>query len=265
MSVPSANSAEVARLGMELEQLQEELAEQLRLNAILGDAAEQFVGAFAHDVKNPLAAIKINVQSLKRGLERGDDLKPAHLSERLSRIDEAVNQALEQLAAARARVGSDGAQRKSRRREAVDLVGVVRDLVKRVRGEAGQHRLRLSCQCASLVGTWDEARLREALGALVDNALKFSGPHGKVTITVCRNGEEAEVSVVDRGIGIPERDLPHVFGRFYRAENVLGRYKGSGLGLFEARAAIAGHSGGLTIESREHHGSTFTVRLPLSE
>jgi signal transduction histidine kinase len=175
-----AASADVAQLRAELDQLRAELDEHLRLNAILGDAAEQFVGALAHDLKNPLAAIKISVQALKRGLDHGANLEPDHLAERLTRIEKAVNQALEQLAAARARVSSKTAPRKLPRRQPVDLVGLVRDLVRRLRGEAGQHRLRLNSECSALVGAWDEAHLRQALEALVDNALKFSRPYQNV-------------------------------------------------------------------------------------
>ncbi|HVA23185.1 MAG TPA: HAMP domain-containing sensor histidine kinase [Chloroflexota bacterium] len=264
-SATAADSANVAQLRLELDQLRAQLDERGRLNAILGEAAEQFVGAIVHDVKNPLAAIKISVQGLKRGLDRGLDLGPDQLTERLTRIEDAVNQALQQLALARERVISATAPRKPLKREAVDLVGLVRDLAKRLRREAGQHRLRLNCQSAALVGVWDEAHLRQALEALVDNALKFSSPGGRTTITVRRDGDAAEIRVSDSGIGIPERDLPHVCERFYRAENVLGRYKGAGIGLAQAMAAISGHDGQLSITSREHRGSTFTVRLPLRD
>jgi signal transduction histidine kinase len=264
-SVPTASSSEAALLRTELDQLRLELDEHVRLNAVLSDSAEQFIGALAHDVKNPLAAIKINVQGLKRNLERGSGLDPGQIAERLTRIEEAINQALEQLALARVRVSATTAFHKQPRRQPLDLVSLVREMVARLQKEAGQQRLRLACKCPTLVGAWDEVHLRQALGAILDNALKFSGPDGKTVITVRRTGDEAEVSVADLGIGIPERDLAHVCERFYRAENVLGRYKGSGLGLFEAQAAIAGHKGGLAIVSREHHGSTFTVRLPLHD
>jgi signal transduction histidine kinase len=259
----AASSEDLDQLRLELNQLRQELDEHLRLNAILGEAVEQFVGALVHDIRNPLAAIKISVQGLKRGLERDASLPPDHLAERLLRIEDAVNQALTHLTTARAKINAKTAPRKRPRREPLDLVSLVRDVMKPVQSEAGHHRMQLDTNCPVLVGSWDGTLLRQALTALVDNALKFSAPDGRATVTVRRASDTAEVAVADSGIGIPERDIPHVCERFYRAENVLGRYKGAGLGLFEAQIAIAAHHGQLSIESQEQAGSTFTVRLPL--
>ena len=82
-------------------------------------------------------------------------------------------------------------------------------------------------------------------------------------------GEAAEVGrstrlleVQDRGIGIPARDLPHLFERFYRGENVVGRIPGTGLGLFGARQLAEQHGGRIEVQSEESQGSTFSVWLP---
>lgn len=248
----------------QLDDLLRELESQQRLTAIVSNSVSRFVAELAHDLKNPLAAIRINVQGLKRGLERGDAPPAEHLLERLTRIELSVTQALDQLAAARARIDADSAPAKSIRRSPTDLVGLVRDVVERLRALAGQERLCLTSLCDELTGMWDAEQLRQALEALLDNALKFSGPSGAATVTIRRSGPAAEVSIADSGIGIPAVDLAHVCERFYRAENVMGHYKGAGIGLFEAKKAISSHDGELLIESVERQGSTVTVRLPLT-
>lgn len=76
-------------------------------------------------------------------------------------------------------------------------------------------------------------------------------------------GAEAVLVVRDRGLGIPARDLPHLFAWFHRGANVQGRIEGTGVGLASVRLIIEQHRGSIAVESREGEGSTFTVRLPL--
>jgi signal transduction histidine kinase len=70
--------------------------------------------------------------------------------------------------------------------------------------------------------------------------------------------------VHDEGVGIPRDDLPHVFDRFHRGANVVGRFAGSGLGVTSARELVELHGGTISVESEEGKGSTFVVRLPLT-
>ena len=67
----------------------------------------------------------------------------------------------------------------------------------------------------------------------------------------------------DRGVGIPESDQPHIFERFHRGGNVAGQIAGTGLGLAASCRIVQQHGGSICVESREHQGSTFTVRLPI--
>jgi signal transduction histidine kinase len=263
-SLPDA--AQVAQLQTELDRLQREVDEHLRLNAILNDAAEQFVGTLAHDLKNPLAAIKVNIQGLKRVIDRGADMDPAHWVERLARVEVAVEQTLECIAAARARLNSSTMFNEALQRETVDLAALTRAIVDQYRQLAGEHRIRLEFRGRALVGMWDRERLRGAIQAVLENALKFSAEDSLVTVAIERHRQDGQAIMrcKDSGIGIPSRDVAHVCDRFYRGENVVGRYRGAGLGLFEARAAVVAHGGSLSIESAEGRGSTISMSLPLS-
>jgi signal transduction histidine kinase len=112
---------------------------------------------------------------------------------------------------------------------------------------------------------------------LLTNAVKYSPDGGDVVVTVRQEhvgtgdmagdlaGETAMLAVQDGGIGIPATDLPHIFERFYRASNVGGRSRGTGLGLSAVQQIVEQHGGTITAESEPGVGTTITVRLPLHE
>jgi signal transduction histidine kinase len=101
---------------------------------------------------------------------------------------------------------------------------------------------------------------------LATNAVKYSPAGGRVEFmlhrVVTNAGEYAELSVQDQGIGIPDEDLLRVFERFYRARNV-GAIEGTGLGLAGVRQIVEQLGGSISVASEEHHGTKFTIRLPL--
>ena len=110
----------------------------------------------------------------------------------------------------------------------------------------------------------DAAHLERALGALLDNAVKFGRAGGRVEVNVARSGADAVIRIGDDGIGIPAEDLPRLFTRFFRASNVQrAAIPGVGLGLSTARQVVAAHGGAIDAASTLGAGTTITVRLPL--
>ncbi len=125
------------------------------------------------------------------------------------------------------------------------------------------HRLRLQTEAPGLPVLGDGARLRNVLGNLVSNAIKYSPDGGTVSVTLRREGETAVVEVADRGLGMTDDHLDRLFTRFGRmvtAEN--GHIPGSGLGLYLSRELARLHGGDITVESEPGRGSTFWLRLP---
>jgi len=111
-----------------------------------------------------------------------------------------------------------------------------------------------------------ESLLGNALGRLVDNAIKFCRDRGtQVTLRTCAAGEWVEVDVIDDGVGIPAAAIPHLFERFRQIDRERMEQQGAGLGLSIAQALVALHGGEIDVTSEEGVGSTFTIRLPVSE
>jgi signal transduction histidine kinase len=218
---------------------------------------QRFVADASHELRAPLTAIQANLELLQRHPEmpetdRGEALaEAARESTRLTRL------VADLLALARADAGVP------LRRARVDLDAIVLEEC----GDARQlaHGQTLTLDPFEPVQIWgDEDRLRQLLLILLDNALKYTPPTGRVTVGLCRAGEGVELSVRDTGVGIPAADLPHVFERFYRADPARGRDPGgTGLGLAIAVWIVRQHAGDIGVTSDFGKGTTVTVHLPL--
>jgi two-component system, OmpR family, sensor kinase len=111
---------------------------------------------------------------------------------------------------------------------------------------------------------FDRERLRQALSILLDNAVKYTPEGGRVTMRIVEEDGSLGVEVSDTGIGIPEDQIPHVFERFYRAEEARST-EGLGLGLSIARQIAEDHKGSIEVRSKPREGSTFIIRIPRSK
>jgi two-component system, OmpR family, phosphate regulon sensor histidine kinase PhoR len=111
----------------------------------------------------------------------------------------------------------------------------------------------------------DEERLGQVLTNLLDNAVKYTPDHGTITVTGAVVQEMIEICVEDTGIGIPPKDLPRIFERFYRVDKARSReLGGTGLGLAIVKHLVEGHRGSVTVENLPTQGTRFRVRLPMS-
>jgi signal transduction histidine kinase len=127
-----------------------------------------------------------------------------------------------------------------------------------------QLKIDVSAPLARIYVFADGGRLQQVLHNLIENALQYTEPGGRIHVRVASAPGEALLSVSDTGVGIPEDDLPYVFERFFRSKR--GRRAnpgGSGLGLSIVRWIVEAHKGRITAESVPGKGSTFTVRLPV--
>src|SRR3954453_21684226 len=101
------------------------------------------------------------------------------------------------------------------------------------------------------------------LGNLIDNAIRYTQPGGSVLVEIRPDHDAVVIRVADTGVGIPQRDLPRIFERFYRVDQARARETGgTGLGLSIVRHVTENHGGEVTVESELGRGAVFEVRLP---
>jgi signal transduction histidine kinase len=124
------------------------------------------------------------------------------------------------------------------------------------------HDLRLQLPEEPVLLSCDATRVEQVLHNLVSNALKYSQAGSRVDVLVGHEGDEAVLSVVDRGIGISNEELRTLFAPFRRTGRAREKAPGVGLGLSVARRIVEAHGGRIEVESRPGVGSTFRVRLP---
>jgi signal transduction histidine kinase len=227
---------------------------------------DEFLALASHDLKNPLTTIKGLSQLLKRyasHLSPSDEVK--RIVDGLTTIDATTTRMLslmnELLDVAHMQMGRPLLLD---RRE-IDLVALSRQVTAEYDQSGERHRITVESSVPELLGNWDAPRLERVLGNLLSNAMKYSPEGGDVVVQIEQEMDWAVLSVRDRGIGIPAGDLPRIFDRFHRAANVIGRVEGTGIGLASARHIAEQHGGTITVESEVGSGSSFTVRLPLSD
>ena len=219
---------------------------------------EDFVSAAAHDLKTPLTTILGQAQLLARRATREGRPRDLEGLERLVREALHLSRLVEELLDA------------SRlERGALTIDPEDGDLAALVREEAARERpgaQRIDVLAAEAVpGRFDRDRLRQLVGNLVENALKYSPDGGRVEVRVERLEGRSRLSVTDHGIGIPSEDVPHLFERFRRGSNVdHRRFGGIGLGLYICQGIVEQHGGRIWVDSTPGHGATFHVELPTS-
>ena len=214
-----------------------------------------------HDVKTPLAVVRGHAELLQRRLSSGErdrkDLEAdaASIVTHVDRLAELLTTLFD--------VSCLEAGLLSILRWRTDLGALARDVTESIRSTA-RHQIKVLAD-QSVVGEWDERRLRQALTNLLANALKYSPEGSTVTVSVAAGARSATVRVSDEGIGLDGTELTQLFRRGYRAESARN-VAGGGLGLYFSNGIVAAHGGRMWAESLGRgQGSTFCFTLPLRE
>ncbi len=231
---------------------------------------DELMAAISHDLAQPLASIRTLAHVLHEEAESADRPDGVWMARRLDAIATRLTAMCREFVdLARLEAG----QPLDLHCRPMDLVALVRQLAElHADLNRGTHEIRVDAAQPEIVGTWDKFRLERVVNNLLSNAIKYSPDGGPVHVTLTVVDEPlpeggtrayAQLTVQDHGVGIPAADLPHIFERFHRARNVVGRFKGNGLGLAGSRQIVEQHGGRMRVTSQEGQGSTFTVLLPL--
>lgn len=229
---------------------------------------QQFTADAAHELRTPLATIRAIVEST-RGV---DSLTEEETKEALAGVDR-QSQRLVQLAQdllllSRLEGSTDTVDNQTAEdQRPCCLNDLILDVVESlsVLEIAASIQVMTQIQVTKpLYVTGDESQLIRLISNLVTNALQYTPPEGKVTVTLAQEDQSALVQVQDTGVGIDPKDQAHIFDRFYRVKSDRSRHTGgAGLGLAIAKAIVKAHHGSLDVQSELGKGSTFTIWLPL--
>lgn len=225
---------------------------------------EAFINAVTHELKTPLASMKLYLQTLQN--RQVDEAKRQEFYRVMAADGDRLLGTIEQVL----RAGKLGARVSRTNHTPIELRAIVQECVSLART---RHRLvpealayrETFTDCAPRCVLGDEDELKAVVSNLVDNAIKYSGPEVRIAVELDHTDAiKATLRVRDHGVGISPSELKRIFKRFYRIQGAMTtRIAGTGLGLFIVRSVVARHGGTVFAESDgPGHGSTFTVQLP---
>ena len=220
-------------------------------------AQRQFVSDASHELKTPLASIKLLSDSILQNDMDAETMRE-FVADIGSEADRLTRMAQKLLTLTKAESVQDG------EREVVDLSRIISQVFKMLIPLADQREIRLKCtmdkDCAVLTLEDD---VYQIIFNLVENAIKYNHDGGQVHVRLLRRDEEVVVQVEDTGVGIPADALDHIFERFYRVDKARSRQAGgSGLGLSIVHDLVERNFGEIQVECREEGGTRFTVTFP---
>jgi signal transduction histidine kinase len=224
----------------------------------------QFISDASHELRTPLTSMK---SAMEVGLrDKSLEIKEARemLAENIEDVDklQALSDHLLQLAQYQK---PDNKVLQSRM-EKVPIAEVVAGAVKKTSPMAKIKKITINSSGVEEVEIKaNKYNIHDLLVILLDNAIKYSPKNKTVTIEAKRNDGQVIIKVTDEGMGITEKDLPHIFERFYRADSARSKETagGYGLGLSIAKKIVELHRGNITVRSKIGTGTTFTVKLPV--
>jgi two-component system, OmpR family, sensor histidine kinase SenX3 len=236
------------------------LAEDQTESRRVEEVRRDFVANTSHELKTPVGALALLAETIEDAADDAEAVRrfAGKMRQEANRLTSLVQDLITLSRIQAAEPVPDP--------RPVDIEAVVAEAVDRCRMKANARGITLATVGGSgLSVLGDEDLLVTALRNLLENAVAYSPEKTRVVVTARKTAEgNAEVSVADQGIGIPERDLERIFERFYRVDPARSRATGgTGLGLAIVKHVMAAHNGRVTVRSVEGAGSTFSLYVPL--
>ena len=256
VEIPGSRVREVVELSSAFVAMSAELRASLRHQAEIEEERRMFVSAIAHDLRTPLFSLRGYLE----GLEKGVATTPQKVAQYVQVCREKAG-VLERLISDLFAYARIEYLEQTLHREPLDLGALLGRAVEGRRREAEARGVTLelggSPQACLVQG--DEHLLGRAVENLLDNAMRYTPPRGRVEVRWCSDGDRATFTVADTGPGIAPHDLPHLFEPMYRADPSRSRQTGgTGLGLAIARRILRAHGGDLVAANRTAGGAEFS-------
>ncbi|MGA9292484.1 MAG: hybrid sensor histidine kinase/response regulator transcription factor [Ignavibacteriaceae bacterium] len=254
-----------------------ELAEKNTELHELSKIRSRFFANISHEFRTPLTLIVGQIENLLPDLKKEHNIERAKMALRNSKqLQQLINQLLD-LSKFDAREMKLKVSRK-------DIVAIIRYITGSFESLALKKRIDLKFETSvnNIPVYFEQDKIEKVMHNLLSNAVKFTRDEGEVRVSIeieiradkntasmssePENVGDVKIKVADSGIGIPMDRLPHVFDRFFQVDNSTTReYEGTGIGLALTKELVQIHGGGISVESKEGSGTTFTIILPLGK
>lgn len=245
---------EIGRLTATLNTMLTELQSAYQQTEQSLHAQRRFVADASHELRTPLTTLRGNLGLLEREPPIRPEDRVAVLADTVEECDRLIRLVHNLLVLARA----DGGL--ALKKDRVPVQPFIDELCRQARLLAPDREVRCDNTLAVTVSA-DRDALKQVLLILLDNAIKYTPPHGRITLATALAEQRILIHIRDTGPGIPPAALPHIFERFYRVETSRTS-AGTGLGLAIAKELLEVQGGAVTVESQLGQGSVFTVSLP---
>lgn len=233
----------------------------LKRMKILDNSRQEFVANVSHELKTPLASMKVLADSLLAQNDAPPELYREFLTDITAEIDR-ENQIITDLLAL-VKMDKTVAELNI---TTVDMNALTELILKRLRPIARKKDVEVVFESMRPVtAEVDEVKMTLIVSNLVENAIKYNKEHGSVKVVLDADHQFLQLEISDTGIGIPKESQEHIFERFYRVDKSHSReIGGTGLGLAITRSAVLMHRGSVKVSSVEGEGTVFTVKIPLN-
>jgi len=225
----------------------------------LDKTRNQFVSNASHELKTPLATMKIMLESIMYQPDMPVELRTEFMQDINHEIDRLTGIVTDLLTLTRT-----DSEKGEMKHEPVDMSALTVEVVHMLTPVAEKRGQRLESsieQGLQILG--DKARLNQILYNLTDNAIKYSPDGGRIFVSLAKEGDRLAWRVRDNGVGIPKEDQEHIFERFYRVDKARSRETGgTGLGLSIVKQMVSMHGGEISVRSEPGRGSEFRVSFP---
>lgn len=224
---------------------------------VMIEEQNQFVSSASHELRTPIATLRAEMEG---------SLLERHISDKEAR--KLIKSNLEELETLQALTNNllQLAQihniHLKEKMQIVSLSKIISTAQKKVNSLAKSKNIKIINKSKDNKIHGDSATLTEVFVTILDNAIKYSPSKTKINISSIQKRNSVKINITDQGKGISPTDLPHIFDRFYRADNSRSQTEGYGLGLSIAKKIIEKHNGTIAVKSTEGRGSTFTIAIP---